>query len=84
MENNESLYFNIDLPQLIIEIGNNVPQASVFRQPLKVLQAKLAAIASRAIELDDPELNILMLECKLYDVCHDDIQKYISEQKQRQ
>ena len=77
------LHFNIDVPQLITEISSN-NSTWALTKPLEVLQTKLALIAKRAIEIDDPELNVLMLETKLYEVeNHTDISNLIKTQKER-
>lgn len=83
MKNNEEKFeFNIDVPQLISEIFENNPGMDIFKIPFTVLQSKLRKLAKRAIELNDPELNILMLEMKLYDVeKHSEIRPLIEEQR---
>ena len=77
------LHFNIDLPQLLRETYESNDGMGVFKVPISVAQNKLAQISQRAIELDDPQLNILMLETKLYEVEHSDIIELIKKQKQR-
>jgi hypothetical protein len=79
------LYFNIDVPSFLSELQKNATtaQSYVMKAPMNILKTKLAMIAERAIELDDPQLNILMLETKLYEVEHNDIQKLIQKQKDR-
>lgn len=79
------LYFNIDVPSFLTELQQNASKAQsyVMRAPMNILKTKLAKIAERAIELDDPQLNILMLETKLYEVEHDKIQELIQKQKDR-
>jgi hypothetical protein len=83
MEDKSKLHFNVDLPQLITEISNNHGMWSL-RMPLSILQNKLIVLSKRAIELDDPELNIIMLELKLYEVKHhSQIQDLIEAQRKR-
>jgi len=77
------MHFNIDLPKMLIEISNNNETWALVK-PLQITQIKLSLIAKRAIELDDPELNILMLETKLYHTdSHSEIKELIETQKKR-
>jgi len=76
------MHFNIDTPALIKEIAGN-PDLRFAQTPLRLLLGKLGQIALRATELNDPELNILMLEMKLYEVPHKDIYTQIENQKKR-
>lgn len=77
------MHFNVDLPQLIVEISNNTGMWAV-RMPLRITQIKLELIAKRASELNDPQLNILMLETKLYHAdTHTEITDLIEQQKKR-
>ena len=83
MNEAEELYFNIDTPELIKEIATGHKGSWVLKIPLMTLQAKLALVAKRAIELDDPKLNVLMLEMKLYEVEQSKINSLIKNQKER-
>jgi hypothetical protein len=58
--------WKVHVPNLLIEIGGN-PACAVLRQPLHILQAILAEVAARAIELNDPQLHRLMLRLVLYE-----------------
>ena len=78
----KKLYFNVDVPQLIKEISNN-NEVACLSVPLTILQKKLRKLTERAIELDDPELNIIMLEMKLYEVNHSRISALIKIQQER-
>lgn len=78
----ETLHFNLDAPQLLEEITNN-ENIGILKIPLNVLRMKLANVAGIAIELDDPKLNIAMLEMKLYEVEHTEIHGLIEQQKKR-
>jgi len=81
MRKAHELHFNIDLPQLIVEISSNNELHGML-VPLRIAQKKLELIAKRATELNDPILNILMLETKLYGVDnHSDISELVNEQK---
>lgn len=81
--NSNLMNFRIDTPALIQEIGNNAKEKRTPELiiPLNILLAYLTKLASRAAELNDPELNIIMLEMKLYDVPHDEIDAAIQTQK---
>ena len=59
--------FDVHLPNLIEETCNGHPHLGVLRMPWAITQALLAVMAQRAIELDDPQLNILMLRLALYE-----------------
>jgi len=77
------MHFNIDLPQMLVEISQNKGMWALIK-PLQITQIKLSLIAKRAIELDDPELNILMLETKLYHTDkHSDVTDLIEQQRKR-
>ena len=64
---NADLAWRINTPQLLKEICTN-PGTSILGKPLSILGRKLHEVAERAAELNDPALNILMLELTLYDV----------------
>ncbi len=51
---------------LLREILSN-PSAAVLAQPLRIFGNLLADVATRAAEINDPELNILMLRLTLYE-----------------
>jgi len=77
------MHFNIDIPQMLVEISSNKGMWALIK-PLQITQNKLGLIAKRASELDDPILNILMLETKLYHTeKHSDIYDLIEQQKKR-
>lgn len=78
-------HFNIDAPQLLNEIADcALPHsAGVLKIPLNIFRTKLGILAQRAIELNDPQLNIIMLEMRLYDVHPKEIQKAIEVQQKR-
>jgi hypothetical protein len=78
----ENLTFSCDTMGLLHEIADHgLPHtAGVLKIPLNIFKNLLAMVAQRAIELDDPQLNILMLRLKLYEVVHSDILNKIAEQ----
>lgn len=61
-----SLGFRVDTPQLLNEIAQN-NEIAILKVPLNILQHWLGRLTERAIELDDPELNIIMLSMALYE-----------------
>ena len=80
----QKLHFNLDMPKFLEELTtSNSKDIAAFKIPFRVLQGKLIKIGERAAELNDPELNILMLEMKIYDVEHNNIQKLINKEKLR-
>lgn len=86
MENKkETLHFRIDTPQLLADIVVNALTANsgVLYTPLNIFRNYLGQVTQRAIELNDPKLNILMLEMNLYECEPFDIPKLIEEQKKR-
>lgn len=67
MDNQESerLDWKCHLPQLFEEILSN-KTAAILQIPLRITLNILGKVAARAIELNDPQLNILMLRLTLY------------------
>jgi len=80
-----ALYFNVDLPAYLKEMQMLSPEGCsyILGVPMAVVATKLTQIAQRASELDDPMLNILMLETKLYEVVHSELNDLIKKQKER-
>lgn len=82
------VHFKCDTPALLQEImtcviDNPKSGASVLKIPLYILNNYLEQVAQRAAEIDDPKLNILMLEMKLYEVEHNQISVEIAKQRER-
>jgi hypothetical protein len=78
--------WRIDIPQLLKEIEGASLRSNdkeALKIPMLLLKNYLGQIAKRAIELNDPKLNILMLETKLYEVEHNEIQKLIDNEINR-
>lgn len=71
------------LPNLLIEIVEGNPTAWTLRIPILLTREILTKVAERAIEIDDPKLNVLMLRLSLYDVAPDKITEAIDAQEQR-
>ena len=64
------MVWKVDLPKFLKEISEcsiNVPYAASFR----VLAQVLNVLTERAIEINDPALNIIMLNLGLYEGAHD-------------
>ena len=64
------MVWKVDLPAFlkeIVECSSNTPYAITF----KILAHVLNVLTERAIEINDPALNIIMLRLGLYDEAHD-------------
>lgn len=59
------MYWQIHTVTMLKEIAQN-PQVSSMRKPIEILGKVLFAIADRARELNDPELNSLMCRLTLF------------------
>lgn len=65
------MVWKVDLPKFLKEISEcstNVPYAASFR----ILAQVLKVLVERAIEINDPALNIIMLNLGLYEGTHDE------------
>jgi hypothetical protein len=61
-----ALHWKVHTPNLLKEILGN-PGTGILNKPIYFLGQLLAAVAERAIILDDPILNGLMLRLTLYE-----------------
>lgn len=64
------MVWKVDLPRLLEEIAEcskSIPYAKTF----KILAQVLNVLTERAIEIDGPALNIIMLRLGLYEEAHD-------------
>lgn len=64
------LVWKVDLPAFlkeIVECSSNTPYAITF----KILTQVLNVLIERAIEINDPALNIIMMNLGLYEGVHD-------------
>ncbi len=59
-------------PNLLCEILCN-PGMDIMTKPLQIFGHILSEVADRAIELDDPRLNLLMLRLTLYEAADLDL-----------
>ena len=78
MKDNLGVYVRVDTPYLIKQVFDN-PGSSQLRIPFNTVLRLLAAVAERAIELDDPKLNMLMIKLNLYEYDPKDGSKLIDE-----
>ncbi|GHT09137.1 hypothetical protein FACS189432_05160 [Bacteroidia bacterium] len=77
----ETLEFRVDTMALLHEIADCAISQNygVLKVPLNVFRILLGQVAKRAIELNDKELHILMLELGLYEVEANEIPKMIKK-----
>lgn len=64
------MVWKVDLPRLLEEIAEcskSIPYPVTFT----ILTRMLGILTERAIEIDDPALNIIMLRLGLYEEAHD-------------
>lgn len=76
------LKFRCHLPNLLDEVLAN-PGCDILRVPMEIAKGLLARAAARAAEIDDPELNICMLNLALYDVPPLEIPEKIKKEERR-
>ena len=73
------MVWKVDLPRLLKEISEcskSIPYAKTFN----ILAHELNVLTERAIEINDPTLNIIMLRLGLYKGAHDkNVDKVISQ-----
>ena len=62
-----ALRWRVHVAKLLAEIMVN-PACNTMKQPLLIFYDLLRAVDKRAIELDDPQLNRLMVQLTLYSV----------------
>ena len=81
----ELVSFRVDTLALLVEITDNAlaPKMGVLQKPINIFKNLLAEVAERAIQINDPELNILMLRLALYNTPPKDIAKAIQQQRAR-
>ena len=79
----ETLEFRVDTNQLLTEITEfGLPRTmGVLYRPINIFRNYLCRVAERAIELNDPKMNILMLSLGLYEVQNREIPAAIEQQK---
>lgn len=72
VETTERMDWKVHVPKLFEETLKN-EGCSILHIPLTILLGILGKVAARAIELDDPKLNLLMVRLTLYS-CADPMQ----------
>ena len=77
------MMWKVQTGQLLKEIVENNPSAWILRTPVLIFRRMLVSVAERAIAIDDPELNILMLRLGLYEVHPLEVEAAITIQKAR-
>jgi hypothetical protein len=78
-----TLTFRVDTMSLLNEIVDAAMDRNngVLKIPINIFKNILGEVAERAIKLNDPELNILMLRLALYDTPQSEIPNAIEQQK---
>lgn len=64
-----------DLPAFLKEIASN--PGNPYGVTFNILKGILTALTERAIELNDPALNIIMLQLSLYEGSHENLSQKI-------
>lgn len=65
------MVWKFDLPKFLIEIAE-CSKSTPYPVTFTILTSILEILAERAIEIDDPALNIIMMHLGLYDGVHDE------------
>lgn len=65
-QEDDSLVWRVNTPQLMKEILECNPGMAILRSPLNIFKQVLAEVAEHAIRINDPELNFLMCRLALY------------------
>jgi hypothetical protein len=76
------LKFSVDALHLIEDLIDD-GQAAGISIGLGLLHGLLQSVAKRATELDDPELHLLMIRMRLYDIPADELEKTEAELRER-
>lgn len=64
------MVWKVDLPRLLKEISE-CSKSTPYRVTFTILTRVLGILAERAIEINDPALNIIMMNLGLYEGVHD-------------
>lgn len=75
--------WKIDLPKFLQEI-QECSKHSPYSASFNIVRYILSILAERAIELNDPVLNIIMLNLSLYEGSHDDDAKDVIEKLRKE
>lgn len=81
----KDLTFRVETDLLLREIIDcAMPRnMGILKIPINIFRRLLVQVAQRAIEIDDPQLNILMLSLGLYEVHPEKVTEEIEKQKLR-
>lgn len=75
------MVFKVDMPRLLKEIAE-CSKATPYPVTFTILIRVLGILAERAIEINDPALNIIMMHLGLYEGAHDkNVDEVISKQR---
>jgi len=66
----KKLQWKVDLPNLLWEIWNSMKWWNETKIALKLLQSLLRELTTRAIKINDKELNKIMIRLALYEWSH--------------
>lgn len=77
------MQWKVETVNLIKEAVEKNPTAWTLRIPFMIFKNLLGQVAERAIQINDPELNILMLRLGLYEVHPQQVDDAIDRQKER-
>lgn len=72
--------FDVDTPRFLKEACEN-SRGGVYGVCWNIFKSLLAQVAERAIELNDPVLNALMIRLNLYEIPHDERYEIIKKLK---
>lgn len=70
--------FDVNTPQFLREACENCNNG-MYAVCWNVFSGLLAMVAERAVELDDPILNVLMIRLNMYEVPNDERRKIIED-----
>lgn len=79
MKKLEAMSWRCHTPNLLEEILKN-PGTGILQVPLKLFGQMLGEVADRAVQLNDPELNRLMLRLTLYSAADPESPDYMGEE----
>ena len=65
---NNGMQWKINLPGMLLEVLDNNPGMGILYRPFQIMFGLFAKLAGRALELNDPELNGIMMSLNLYEL----------------
>ena len=66
----DDMVFKVDMPSLLKEIAE-CSKSTPYPKTFSIMARVLGILAERAVEIDDPALNIIMMHLGLYEGVHD-------------